>query len=306
MGQGRAIGVVRTLFRHPVKSMGGEAIEASEVALRFGLVGDRAYAIRDVAAGEIRGAKKIPGLLELAARYLAPPGSAPSPPVEIDLGDGRRIRSDDRDVGEQLSQRLGRAVELCARRPASDLAHYRRARPITNPEAEIREASGLLPEEAIPAMAAPPPVDLSALGEFVSPPGTYFDFFDLHLVSTGSLENLAALAPDSAIDARRFRPNLVVELDPPRPAGSAGGDADDRWPERAFVGRVLEIGEAALEITMPMMRCGMTTHAQPGLPKDPRIMRTLVRECGMDLGVGVTVRRPGRIRAGDAIRLADA
>ena len=296
MAQERAIGVVRTLFRHPVKSMGGEAIDASEVALRFGLVGDRAFAIRDVVAGEIRGAKKLPALLGLTARYLAPPGSASSPPVEIDLGDGCRIRSDDPDVSEKLSQRLGRAVELCARRPASDLAHYRRARPITNPEAEIREASGLLPEEAIPAMKAPPPVDLSALGEYVSPPGTYFDFFDLHLVSTGSLTRLASLAPASQIDPRRFRPNLVVDLDAP----------EALWPELAFVGRVVEIGEAALEITMPMMRCGMTTHAQPGLPKDPRIIRTLVRDCGMDLGVGVTVLRAGRIRTGDTIRLASS
>lgn len=304
MAQGRAIGVVRTLFRHPVKSMGGEAIDASEVALRFGLAGDRAFAIRDVAAGEIRGAKKIPALLGLTARYVSPPGSVPAPPVEIDLGDGQRVRSDAPDVSAKLSERLGRAVELCARRPASDLAHYRRARPITNPEAEIREASELLPEEAIPAMTAPPPVDLSALGEYVSPPGTYFDFFDLHLVSTGSLARLASLAPDSQIDPRRFRPNLVVELDPPRPGEAGGGDAAADWPELAYVGRVFEIGEAALEITMPMMRCGMTTHAQPGLAKDPRIMRTLVRDCGMDLGAGVTVRRAGRIRTGDAIRLA--
>ncbi len=56
---------------------------------------------------------------------------------------------------------------------------------------------------------------------------------------------------------------------------------------------------------MPMMRCGMTTHAQQGLPKDPKIMRTLVRDCAMNLGAGVTVHRAGSIRVGDEIRIAN-
>ena len=314
---GRTIGEVREIHRHPVKSLGGESIGETSIASRYGVEGDRSWAIRDSTAGEIRGAKKIPALLGLAARCLETPRGPASPLVEIDLGGGRSLRSDAPDVSARLSERLGRAVVLCARRPASDAAHYRRARPISDPEAEIREASELLPEESLPAMTAPPPVDLSALAEFVSPPGTYFDFFDLHLLSTASLARFAALAPASRIEPRRFRPNLVVELEGPRSGesdasrrssgdGAAGAAlaATADWPELAWVGRVLEVGDVRLEITMPMMRCGMTTHAQPGLPKDPRIMRTLVRECGMNLGAGVTVLRPGRIRVGDAIRIA--
>ncbi|MEZ4334321.1 MAG: MOSC N-terminal beta barrel domain-containing protein [Myxococcota bacterium] len=316
MSAGRLIGRVVEIHRHPVKSMGGERVEETPLALRYGVAGDRAWAIRDVAAGEIRGAKKIPALLGLAARYVVPPSERGAALVEIDLGDGQRVRSDAVDASARLSDRLGRAVELCARRPADDLAHYRRARPITDPESEIREASELLPEESLPAMDAPPPVDLSVVGEYVAPPGTYFDFFDLHLVSTGSLGRFAALVPGSKVEARRFRPNLVVELEAPRSAEggarSSGAsaasdpiepDAGADWPELAWVGRVLAIGGAELELTMPMMRCGMTTHAQPGLPKDPRIMRALVRDCGMNLGAGVTVRRAGRVRVGDGIRV---
>lgn len=303
MSTGRLIGRVVELHRHPVKSLGGERVEETQIALRFGVTGDRAWAIRDVAAGEIRGAKKIPALLGLAARYVEPPSERGSAEVEIDLGEGQRVRSDAPDVSARLSERLGRRVELCPRRPADDLAHYRRARPITDPEAEIREASELLPEEALPAMDAPPPVDLSIAGEYVSPPGTYFDFFDLHLVSTGSLARFAGLVPDSRIEARRFRPNLVVELEAPREAERAPGSVGVDWPELGWVGRVLSIGDAELEITMPMMRCGMTTHAQPGLPKDPRIMRALVRDCAMNLGAGVTVKRAGRVRVGDGIRV---
>jgi uncharacterized protein YcbX len=309
MSAGRAIGRIVEIHRHPVKSMGGEPLAESTLSLRFGIVGDRAWAIRDLAAGEIRGAKKIPDLLSLAARYVETPQVERSAAVEIDLGGGKWIRSDDPELAKRLGERLGRAVELCPRRPAHETSHYRRARPITDPEAEIRDASGLLPDEPVPAMGEAP-VDLSVVGEYVSPPGTYFDFFDLHLLSTRSLASLAECVPDSVVDARRFRPNLVVELEGPRrddrraphsAMEASGAGADGRWPELEWVGRVLSIGETLIEITMPMMRCGMTTHAQPGLPKDPRIMRALVRDCDMNLGVGVTVRRGGLVRTGDAI-----
>ena len=309
MGRERIIGEVREVWRHPVKSLAGERIETTPIERRFGVRGDRAWAIRDVAAGEIRGGKSFPALMQLAARYLADPtvDGGSSSLVEIELGDGRRVRSDDPIVSALLSERLGRKVELCARPSADDKDHYLRARPITDAETEIRTVSELLPEEAIPFPDTPPPVDLSIVGQYVSPPGTYFDFFDLHVVSTRSLERLAKLAPDSRIEARRFRPNLVVELEPPRPgeaSGAGAAAANAGWPELEWVGHVLAIGDARLELTMPMMRCAMTTHAQQGLPKDPRIMRTLVRDCAMNLGAGVTVLRAGSIRAGDEIRIA--
>jgi uncharacterized protein YcbX len=307
MSRGRAIGVLREIWRHPVKSLGGESIGETAIARRFGVAGDRAWAIRDLGAGEIRGAKKIPELMMLTARYVEAPSERDSAAVEIDFGDGRLVRSDDPAVAERLTQRLGRAVSLCRRMPADDTAHYRRARPLTDPEAEIREASGLLPGEAVPAVAEAP-VDFSPLASYVTPPGTYFDFFDLHLLSTGSLEQFAARVPGASVEARRFRPNLVVELESPRPdevPGAAGAGPVADWPELAWVGRVMAIGELRFEITMPMMRCGMTTHAQPGLPREPRIMRTLARDCGLNLGAGVTVLQGGRVKPGDTIRIAE-
>ena len=310
MSRERNIGEVREVWRHPVKSLAGERIEAAPIERRFGVRGDRAWAIRDVAAGEIRGGKSVPALMQLGARYLAEPAAdgGSSSLVEIELGDGRRVRSDDPTVSSLLSERLGREVELCARPAAADKDHYLRARPITDAETEIRSVSELLPEEAVPFSDTPPSVDLSIVGQYVSPPGTYFDFFDLHVVSTRSLERLAGLAPDSRIEARRFRPNLVVEIAPPDPgeaSGAGAAAANAGWPELEWVGHILAIGDTRLELTMPMMRCGMTTHAQQGLPKDPRIMRTLVRDCGMNLGAGVTVLRAGAVRVGDEIRIAN-
>lgn len=303
MSTGRAIGAVREIHRHPVKSMGGESIRETAIEKRFGVVGDRAWAIRDLTVGEIRGAKKIPALMTLGARYLEEPKDGGSAPIEIDLGNGRCVRSDEAAVSERLSERLGRPVQLCARPPAHDLAHFRRARPITDPETEIREAYELLPDEPTPKVMEGP-VDFSVVTEYVSPPGTYFDFFDMHLLSTRSLERFAARVPDSIIEARRFRPNLVVDLEAPRVGeGADARPGGSEWPEQEWLGRTLSIGDAAFEITMPMARCGMTTHAQPGLPKDPRIMRALYRECSLNLGVAVTVVRGGRVRVGDAIRI---
>lgn len=300
------IGRVLELRRYPVKSMAGESIEESAVARRLGLVGDRAWALRDVKAGEIRGARKLPAMLDCRARYLEEPAGEESAPIEIDLGSLGSVRSDDPEVSRLISKRLDREMILSPRRPASDLAHYRRANAVTDMEAEIREGSALLPDEPIPDLSDVP-TDMASLTQYATPPGTYFDYFDLHLLSTRSLASLGERAPDSLIDPHRFRPNLIVELDGGhgRDGGGGGGSdgGEDPWPEIALVGRTLEVGPARVEVIMPMVRCVMTTHPQQGLPKDPSIMRTLVRESEMSLGVGLSVVEPGRVRVGDAIRL---
>lgn len=49
-------GNVKSLWRYPVKSMQGEALEASEIGLK-GLLGDRAYALWDVETNRVASAK---------------------------------------------------------------------------------------------------------------------------------------------------------------------------------------------------------------------------------------------------------
>src|SRR4029453_9165716 len=65
------IGVVQDLFRYPVKSMLGERLSAVEIGTQ-GVIGDRAYALREV-SGRVVTAKKWSNMLEVSACYDAPP-----------------------------------------------------------------------------------------------------------------------------------------------------------------------------------------------------------------------------------------
>ena len=55
---------------------------------------------------------------------------------------------------------------------------------------------------------------------------------------------------------------------------------------------------------MPTVRCSMTTQEQDGLPKDPSVLRTVVRDADQNVGVYASVLRPGRVRIDDDVRIA--
>src|SRR5215472_15677145 len=96
------VGTVREIWRYPVKSMAGERLDATALDLG-GIPGDRAWAVRDERRGGIRGAKKIPGLMRCAARYLEPPSRERAGAPEIQLPDGGTLRADAPDAAERVS-----------------------------------------------------------------------------------------------------------------------------------------------------------------------------------------------------------
>ena len=305
------VGKVKEVWRYPVKSMAGERLGACVAGVR-GLRGDRGWALRDEEAGEIRGAKISPALMLCSARYREEPAEDRVPHVEITLPDGARTASDDPRANALLSDLVGRRVTLCALRPASDRAHYRRAMPgaraigflsrsrnfrrlalatmrAAGLDRELRRDFGREPGEPLPDLSALP----AEIFEFTSPPGTYFDAFPIHLLTTASLEALARLSPDSAWDARRFRPNFLIET-----AAGVGGLVESVWG-----GRALRLGALRLKCEMPTPRCSMTIQAQAGLPKDPRILRTIVRDAGQNFGMYANVQGPGPVSVGDEVEL---
>ena len=282
------VGEVREIHRYPVKSMGGESLDSVEIDAG-GVRGDRAWAVRDEVNGGIRGAKKLPALMRCKARYREAPRAGASTPAEIVLPDGQRFSTGDEDAAARVAAAIGHAVTLWPLLPADTLDHYRRGAPTHEDlEQELRAIFGRTEQEPLPDLGIFPPEIL----EFESPPGSYFDAFPLHLVSEQSLRSLQKAAPQSRFDVRRFRPNLLV-----------AAASSEPFPELAWRGKKLRVGEAILAIAIECPRCVMTTHAFDDLPKDPQIMRTLVREAGGNLGVYATVETPGIVRAGDPVAI---
>jgi uncharacterized protein YcbX len=291
--------------------MAGERLEGSDVG-ELGLCGDRGWALRDEKAGEMRGAKISPRLMLCAARYREQPAAGVAPPhADITLPDGSQTATDDPDVSGRLSELLGRRVTLWPLRPASDRAHYRRALPgaraigllshsrgfrklalgvmrLAGLDANLRRDFGREPGEPMPDLSGFP----AEIFEFTSRPGTYFDAFPVNLLTTASLDAMAQLNPDSAWDSRRFRPNFFIET-----AEGVEGLVESGW-----AGRDLRVGGVLLKCEMPAPRCSMTIQAQDGLPKDPRVLRTIVK-VGQTLGVYANVREAGRVSVGDEVEL---
>jgi uncharacterized protein len=129
--------------------------------------------------------------------------------------------------------------------------------------------------------------------EFTSPPGTYFDAYPLHLLTTASLAAMARLNPAAAWDVRRFRPNFFIATN-----GGIEGLAEAAWGSRE-----IRVGALMVQCAGPAVRCGMTTHAQDGLPKDPTVLRTIVREANQNLGAYASPVNAGTVAVGDAVEL---
>ena len=302
---GERLGEVIEIHRYPVKSMQGERLEEVE-ASASGLAGDRSWAIRDEKREALEGARKLPALLGCHARQTAgadPDGAAP----QVELPDGRTYAADDPALAEALSELVGRPVTLWPLRPADDEAHYRRA-PMEGDDMleELRQTFGRLPDEPLPDIGAfPPEVLMSA-----TLPGTHFDAYPFFFLTRQSLQSLSERHPQSRFEARRFRPNLLLESHLETHLETHTGEretasAPHPFPENQWVGSTIQIGEARFKVEMECPRCVMTTHPMGDLPKDPQIMRSLVQENGGNLGVYASLVAPGRIRPGDAVTRVD-
>jgi uncharacterized protein YcbX len=278
---------VTQLWRYPVKSMIGDTVERFDVG-SSGVVGDRTWAARDLERGGIRGAKKIGGLMRLAAR------SADDGDVEISLPDGSTVSTADPDVHDRVSAAVGHPLRLEPLRPAADVEHYRRGAPDSDDMlTELRDIFGREPDEPLPDLSVFPP----EIVEYESPPGTYYDAFPLLVMTTAALGALERALPGSSIDVRRFRPSIVVDT------GDEGADASTPGhPEFDWAGRRARIGTATVEFTTPCPRCVMITREiDDSVPADRAVLRHVVRDLGQNVGVYASVVEPGVVRVADDV-----
>ncbi len=282
----QTLGTIGALWRYPVKSMLGEALDAAEITPR-GVLGDRGYACVDLLSGKVASAKyprKWARLFECQASYVAPPRlNQPLPTVGITLPDGLYVTSDQRSCTEELSAALGRDVILLSTPP---------------PDASLEEEWADI--EGMPYRAV---VTEQALGGNTMP-GLFFDGAVIHLLATATLTRLHALYPDGQFAVERFRPNIVVQ----------SANDDEGFTESAWLDRALALGDdVRLEIIGPCVRCVMTTLAQGDLPADPGILRAVAQHNRVSIpgygalpsvGVYASVARGGIVRRGDSVRFA--
>jgi hypothetical protein len=286
---------ITDIFRYPVKSMKGHAL-SSAIMTKRGIPGDRAWALKDEERGGIKGGKRFPQLLSMTPVFASEPNEQNiSPTVSITLQDGQVVSSTDPDINATLSKAVGSPVSLWPILPEDQLEHYLRPPMDENVDVEAyyREIFARNPDEPLPDVSLFPEEVL----KYESPPGSYFDAFPILIMSRASLIHLnevaAAAGGQSNFDVRRFRPNILLDID-------ANG-----FPENQWMGRRAKIGSAVIKFEMPCPRCVITTHGFEDLPKDPKIMRHLVKENGGNLGAYVSIETPGTFAQGDVIALLD-
>jgi uncharacterized protein YcbX len=264
---------VVSLWRYPVKSMMGEELNAADFTGQ-GLLGDRAYALIDEETGKVVSAKnpkKWPDLFHFRANYVEPQQlGSETPPVRITLPDGTILRSDDPEASEILSRHFGRKLKLAKNTSSPSLEEYW-------PNIEDLAHRDIVTDEAMPE-------------------GTFFDCAVVHVLSTSTLDALRSAYPPGRFEVRRFRPNIVVQLNQ--------GKAD--FVENEWDGRTLALGEVRLSVTGPCARCVMTTLSQGDLPQDLGILKTAVKQNGVKVGAYAAVAKGGRVRRGDNVVLEKA
>ncbi|MFD4509882.1 MOSC domain-containing protein [Streptomyces sp. NPDC058457] len=280
------MGTVTALFRYPVKSMLGEAVIAVAVTER-GFSGDRVYAVLDEtgAVGSAKHPRKWGDLLRCRSR-LDDSGAA-----RVVLPDGAALPAEDPDLDVRLSKLLGRPVFVSAVAPEQSRL-----------ERAVPDYEGGVPD-VVRATASVDATGASITTGSVAP-GTFFDFGRVHLVTTASLDRMRTVYPAGDFDPRRFRPNLVVDTD--------GGPG---FPEDAWPGSRLRVGEALFRVVVPTPRCVIPTLGHDELPPDPGIMRAVARDHRVPvfdlgrlscLGVYLDVLEAGTVRVGDVLTLQEA
>ena len=259
---------IASLWRYPVKSMMGEELRSTKITAK-GIHGDRASALVDIETGKIVSAKnpkRWPNMFSFRSRYE---DITNTNDIRITLPDGTTIKSNDLDVNSILSGALGKEVRFISKVPDEpQLEEYW-------PDMEELDNRDIVTDEDMPK-------------------GTFFDLAIVHLLTTSTLDELRRLYPEGRFEARRFRPNIIINTE------------QTGFVESGWVGKTLAIGdEVKLNITDHCPRCVMTTLPQGDLPRDPKILRTAAQHNGVHVGVYAEVIEGGTIRCDDSVSIVD-
>lgn len=285
------IGSLQSIWRYPVKGMAGEPVATCPVSERTGLLGDRIWAVQDVARQEVQSCKFRPNLLQCRARCVE--AGDIQAPVELEFPGGERLLSDLDRASELVSELIAHSSRLVRLRPAEERAFYRRHKKDDHTWLEElkatfeREAGEPLPE----ILDNLPP----AAQENVALLGTFFLVSPFHILTTASLAHMKALHPVSDWHTERFRPNVFIETLP-----EFHGLVEQDW-----LGKTLRIGDVSVACSEPAPRCGAVVRKQADFEEDKSILRSIVRDADQNLGIYGDVQGAGQLNVGDPVYLCD-
>lgn len=251
---------IAQLWRYPVKSLLGERLPTLRL-VDDGIEGDRMWGIQDRRDGRILTARREPRLLFASSRL------AGSDLPVITLPDGEEMAGTGPVTDAALSAWLGKPVALVAA-SESDTARAEYFADATD--------------------------DASQAIEWTMPKGRFVDAFPVLVISTAGLRSGAVAYPAGAWDVRRFRPNILIQLN------------GEGWAEDAWADRQLSVGSAQLIPRQRCIRCTMVNRAQPGLARDVNIYKALHRTHGGEAGMWSQVTQPGFIAEGDVVEITQA
>lgn len=260
------IGTVESVWRYPVKSMRGEALDTAYLGFA-GLYGDRVYAFGSDAA--VKGFPYLTGREQRKMLLYRPrfrhPEKAAMPPnlteaeslapgisplyaqaddlaVEIETPSGETLAIDDPVLMQKLNEQIGRKHSLTLLRSDRAMTDCR-------------------------------PVSLCSLA------------------TVGQLGNELG----TELDKRRFRANIYLNLE------AAGGFAEDD-----FVDQRLQIGsKAVVSVLERDPRCAMITIDPETAKRDPAILKQVTQAHDGMTGVYAAVLVEGRIQPGDNIKMLE-
>ncbi|MDH4414210.1 MAG: MOSC domain-containing protein [Rhizobium sp.] len=150
---------------------------------------------------------------------------------------------------------------------------------------------GALPNRLAEHFGFPVAVGLIGAGDFrFAVVSNRYKPAPLHLVTTASAQALAEVTGLPPLDARRFRPSMLIETE------QGEGFIENHW-----VGHIMRIGHADIRVTEASRRCGMTLVAQPGLAEEPDVLRGIMRHNKRNLGVYATPGDTVIIRVDDPV-----
>ncbi len=116
------------------------------------------------------------------------------------------------------------------------------------------------------------------------------------MATDASLKQIEGLWKNGEVDARRFRPNLILSLKDKEPF------VEDEW-----IARRMKIGqEVEVEFVGHCERCMIITVDPDHAERDPSLHKTVIKERNNRFGVYASVIKTGDIHVDDEIHLLDS